>query len=132
MIKTKIMDKKTMIFRWNNSSTQIDVCEITCTTNNIRICDLDLPDENTLIKIEHPGLTTMLDFSNSADFQVLYLTEENWIVGGSYAINNQSGFILQTQEKFVLLMKCVYKLNLTSVEGNEGKRKIERLLSNKF
>jgi len=123
-----------MFFNWNDSRTQIDVSEITCKTNNIRICDLDLPDENTLIKIEHSGLTTLLDFTNSADFQVLYLTKENWIVGGSYAVNNQSGFILQTQEKFILIMKYVYQLNLTSVEGNEGnegKSKIEKLLSNK-
>ena len=120
-----------MFFNWNNSRTQIDVSETTCKTNNIRVCDLDLSDVNTLIKIEHTGLTTMLDFTNSADFQVLYLTEDNWIVGGSYAVNNQSGFILQTQEKHILLMKYVYQLKLTSTEGNEGKRKIEKLLSNK-
>ena len=47
----------------------------------------------------------MIDFTQTKDYQVLYLNKNLEIVGGSYAINNDFGFILQTQEKIILLVE---------------------------
>jgi hypothetical protein len=49
-------------------------------------------------------LNSLIDFKGSEDLKVLYL-EGFTVIGGTYAINNDAGFIIQTENKFILLSK---------------------------
>lgn len=97
--------KKTQKITYNTSSIHIKLNEVHSNKNNIRIEGLNLLENNTILRIEHSGLTTMIDFTQAKDYQVLYLNKNLEIVGGSYAINNDFGFVLQTQEKNILLVE---------------------------
>lgn len=136
------MDNNKLIIFHNNQAAAITTTDVICSRNNIRIEDLNLKADNVLLKIEHHGLTTLLDFSNAKDYQVIYLNYQlaimnntndldepsgylrSWlhIVGVSFAINNEAGFMLQTQEKFILLIR--------KEEKNEEYEIIQDLLKN--
>lgn len=87
----------------------IDVIELKSEKRTLFINELILIENTVIINITHNELTTMLDFTHSSDFQVLYLDKNYYTVGVSFAINNEKGFKLQTQEKNVLLVKLNQK-----------------------
>ena len=89
----------------HHSTMMIELSEIKTDLNTVIVKNLNLAEDNTLLIITQKRLTTMLDFTDAGDYQVLYLGDSFFIEGGSYAINNGFGFILQTQVKNVLLIK---------------------------
>ena len=102
------MEKKVQISH-QFTSTIIDIVEIKSDKRTLLINELSLVENTVIINITHNELTTMLDFTHSQDFQVLYLDKNYHTMGVSFAINNEKGFKLQTQEKNVLLVKLNHK-----------------------
>lgn len=99
----------------------IEVSEVKSNENVISIKDLNLTEDSTLLTITQKRLTTMLNFTDAGDYQALYLNKNFNVVGGSFAIDNESGFILQSQEKSILLLK----IN----EGNTTLKEVQKMMS---
>ncbi len=105
----------------------IDVSVKSTFENYIRIHEEVSNDSIYLIQINHSNLTTILDFTNSNDFQILYFEDSDDLFDGcrifngvSYAVNKTLGnFLIQTQSKWILLIqldKALKKETLNKLE----------------
>jgi hypothetical protein len=71
-----------------------------------------------LLHIAHSGLNTLIDFSRSKDYQILYFDMKKKFTGATYAIHETSGdFMIQTQAKWVMLVpvKHSFKTSLLNI-----------------
>ena len=72
---------------------------------SIKIHELILDDGIYLIQILHSSLNTLIDFSKSKDYQLLYFEGNKDFIGASYAVNRADGnFLIQTQSKWVMII----------------------------
>jgi len=72
---------------------------------SIKIHELILDDGIYLIQVLHASLNTLIDFSKSKDYQLLYFESNKNFIGASYTINSVAGnFLIQTQSKWVIII----------------------------
>lgn len=72
---------------------------------SIQINSSFLNEGINLLRFTHASLNTLLDFSQSEDYQLIYFDADNSFTGASYAINNKRGsFSVQTVSKLLLLI----------------------------
>ncbi len=72
---------------------------------SIRIHELVSENETCLLQTSQYNLNTLLDFSKSKPYQIIYFNYDKTLSGVSYAINKSKGsFVIQTQAKWVLLI----------------------------
>lgn len=84
--------------------TEIEVIEFKTSETNLKISECNFESNNILLEIEHNEINTLLDFKFAPDYWVLFLDENNFILGGTYAVNNSVGFKIQTQSKKLLII----------------------------
>lgn len=78
---------------------------LTLKETSIKIHELNLDDGIYLIQVLHFSLNTLIDFSKSKDYQLLYFERNKKFIGAGYAINNAVGdFLIQTQAKWVMIV----------------------------
>ena len=121
LLDTPLKKKREFQIGHYHSTMIVELSEVKTDVNTILIKGLNLTEDNTLLIINQKRLTTMLDFTDAGDYQVLYLNDNFFIVGGSYAIKNEFGFIQQTQMKNVLLIKMK--------DGNQTLKDLKNLMT---
>ena len=94
---------KTIEIKENRKLIKLDVENLETKSSYIKISEINFK-ENLLIEISNDNLTNLLDFKSCEDMKVLYL-ENTFVIGGTYAINNDAGFTIQTTNKSILLSK---------------------------
>ena len=78
---------------------------LTLKETSIKIHELNLDDGIYLIRVLHFSLNTLIDFSKSKDYQLLYFARNKKFIGAGYAINNADGdFLIQTQAKWAMIV----------------------------
>jgi hypothetical protein len=68
----------------------------------LRVADLELGQDLTLLRLTHLHLNTILDFTAAADYKIQFLDKIDFVTGTSFAINNTSQYLVQTQSKNIL------------------------------
>jgi hypothetical protein len=71
--------------------------------SNIKISEINF-GLHLLVEIKNNNLTNLIDFTGADDLKILYVVND-LAVGGTFAINNNSGFLIQTEYKHILLSK---------------------------
>jgi hypothetical protein len=83
---------------------------------SIQINSTFLKEGINLLQFEHTSLNTLLDFSQSEDYQLLYFEADNSFTGASYAINNKRGsFSVQTVSNLLLLIPLESSLSKETI-----------------
>jgi hypothetical protein len=94
---------KTIKIKEGEKTIQLNVETHQTDLSNIKISDFSF-DKYLLLEITNNYLNNLLDFKGSSNLKILYL-ENNLVIGGTYAKNNDSGFMIQTEHKQMLLSK---------------------------
>ena len=94
---------KTIKITEGNLTNILEVETYQTESSNIKISEISF-EKNLLLEITNKNLNNLLDFKGSSNLKILYL-ENNLVVGGTYAKNNESGFMIQTEHKHMLLSK---------------------------
>lgn len=94
---------KTITIKEFEQTTQLNVETLQTVSSNIKISEI-MFEKYLLLEISNNNLNCLLDFKGTEDMKVIYL--QDFIVsGGTFAINNEAGFIIQTDNKIILLSK---------------------------
>ena len=94
---------KTIKIKEGEKTIQLNVETFQTDLSNIKISDFSF-DKHFLLEITNKCLNNLLDFKGSSNLKILYL-ENYLVIGGTYAKNNDSGFMIQTEYKNILLTK---------------------------
>ena len=94
---------KTIKIKEGEKTIQLNVETLKTVSSNIKISDIKF-EKDLLLEITNKCLNSLIDFKGSEDLKVLYL-DDFTVIGGTYAINNDAGYIIQTENKFILLSK---------------------------
>ncbi len=92
---------KTIIVTEGYETKILNVETLQTDDSNIKISALNF-EQHILLEIINNNLNNLLDFKGAANLKVLYL-QDNIVKGGTYAINNHTGFMIQTDYKNILL-----------------------------
>lgn len=127
---------------------KLDASLLVLKETNIKINELKLGDESHLIHFMHSSLNTLIDFSKSRDYQILYYNDDKRFMGAAYAVNNSNGnFLIQTQAKWVVLIPFENKLKNDALNklpnkivtfaleydiNKDQKEEIEKILKEKY
>jgi hypothetical protein len=94
---------KTINIKEFEQTTQLNVETLHTESSNIKISEI-MFEKYLLLEISNNNLNCLIDFKGTGDMKVLYL-DDFTVIGGTYAINNDAGYIIQTENKFILLSK---------------------------
>lgn len=90
----------------------LEVTTLPLKETSIKIHELIMDDGIHLIDILHSSLNTLLDFTDSKDYQLLFFESNKFFIGASYAINKADGnFFIQTTSKWVMIIPLESSLN---------------------
>ena len=95
---------KQTIIKLTEGDQPLQVDFYTTEDRNLSIKDISVKGGVLLLHLDHGSHHALLDFTGSADFQLLSFDEEGKFIGASLAINNAYGFMIQSQAPFVLLL----------------------------
>jgi hypothetical protein len=70
---------------------QLETLTLPVKGTSIKIGVLILDDRSYLIQVLHTNLNTLLNFSKSKDYQLIYLDAHKNFLGASYVLNNLHG-----------------------------------------
>lgn len=98
------------IFRENGTESTLLSEEFNFTKSTILVSEIESEADTLYIKIESDSTVSLLDFKGAEDFRVLFLNDDYWTVGSTFALNNVNGFVIQTQYKKILLMRYAFHL----------------------
>ena len=96
--------EKIELINSDQETLKLEAYHIELSERNIMIDSLKTNNNLFLVEFSHKGIHTLLDFTGLNDYQVLAFDKENKFIGASLALNNESGFIIQTQAKKVLII----------------------------
>ena len=92
---------------------------------NLLMKDIIVDSRTLLLHLDHDSHHALLDFTEAADFQLLSFDGKGKFIGASLAINNAYGFMIQSQDHFVLLLP--YNNRLLDLEGILTQKKMLQL-----
>ena len=98
------------IFKENGTESTLLIEEFNFTKSTILVSEIESEADTLYIKIESDSTVSLLDFKGAQDFRVLFLNDDYWTVGSTFALNNENGFVIQTQYKKILLMRYAFHL----------------------
>ena len=98
----------------NGKNLQFEANYITVEHKVIALNSLDIDYSHLFLAVSHNSINTLLDFTGIKDYKVLYFDADGNFKGQSFAINNECGFMLQTQMKKILLLKNSIEILETS------------------
>lgn len=110
------MKKQVIVWLKNGMIAQMNAHCLAATTHQVIFpkANMDLP---LLVEVEHTGLTTLLDLSGMSDCVVLQFGADRYFTGATYVQNRSEGsFMIQSQAKFLLLMKIPLPYPLEETE----------------
>jgi hypothetical protein len=79
--------------------------KVTSDSKTIKIAEVEQPNKNLLITITDKTGNTFLDFTRADDYVMYCYNEEKYLASQHYALNNEIGFMIQTQYKTTLLVR---------------------------
>lgn len=86
--------------------------------SHIFIRDIIKEQGNILLKIDHEEEYSYLDFTGCPDYKLIYLTKNNEIFGGTYAVNSGKSNIIKTGFNKILLVTLQ-----TFIDENENQER---------
>lgn len=114
---------------------QIEVFDCKISETNLKISEYVFNSNNILLEITHNKMNTLIDFKGASDYRVLFLDENHFVTGGTYAKNNSKGYMIQTQSKKILLttLKPILEksIDIDIFEESLNNRQPTKLLSMK-
>lgn len=84
---------------------EVNAIHIKCDFNTVRVADYETEDKNIIITIENKIGNSLIDFTKASDYRMYCFNENQVLTSRHYALNNSSNFIIQTPQKFILLIK---------------------------
>ncbi len=84
------------------------------TKSTIQVSEIISEADILYLNIESDASVLLLDFKDAQDYRVLFLNDNYWTVGSTFALNNENGFVIQTRYKKILLMR--YSFHLKRIE----------------
>jgi hypothetical protein len=82
--------------------------------STIQVSEIVSEADILYLNIESDVSVLLLDFKDAQDYRVLFLNDNYWTVGSTFALNNENGFVIQTRYKKILLMR--YSFHLKRIE----------------
>lgn len=101
---------KERIFYENNTVLTLLAEEFNLTKSTIQVSELVSEVDTLYLNIKSDVSVLLLDFKDAQDYRVLFLNDNYWTVGSTFALNNENGFVIQTQYKKILLMRYSFHL----------------------
>lgn len=80
------------------------------TKSTIQVSEIISEADILYLNIESDASVLLLDFKDAQDYRVLFLNDNYWTVGSTFALNNENGFVIQTRYKKILLMRYAFHL----------------------
>lgn len=80
------------------------------TKSTIQVSEIVSEADILYLNIESDASVLLLDFKDAQDYRVLFLNDNYWTVGSTFALNNKNGFVIQTRYKKILLMRYAFHL----------------------
>ena len=94
-----------------NGTERIELMEaFDFTKSTIQVSEIVSEADILYLNIESDASVLLLDFKDAQDYRVLFLNDNNWTVGSTFALNNENGFVIQTLYKKILLMRYAFHL----------------------
>ena len=97
---------KVDIIRQPSDFSRLDVTEVELDDANVKVAKLNGSSSNYFISVNVNYGNTLLDFTGAEDFRVFFYDEDGELTGRHWALNNESGFMLQTRYKRIFLVEC--------------------------
>jgi hypothetical protein len=64
--------------------------------STIQVSEIVSEADILYLNIESDASVLLLDFKDAQDYRVLFLNDNYWTVGSTFALNNENGFVIQT------------------------------------
>ena len=80
------------------------------TKSTVQVSEIVSEADILYLNIESDASVLLLDFKDAQDYRVLFLNDNYWTVGSTFALNNENGFVIQTRYKKILLMRYAFHL----------------------
>lgn len=94
-----------------NGTERIELMEaFNFTKSTIQVSEIVSEADILYLNIESDASVLLLDFKDAQDYRVLFLNDNYWTVGSTFALNNKNGFVIQTRYKKILLMRYAFHL----------------------
>lgn len=147
--KKKVPKIQERILQENGTVSILLMEEFKFNKSTIQVSEIVSEADTIYLNIESDASVLLLDFKDAQDYRVLFLNDNYWTVGSTYALNNQNGFVILTQYKKIILMRYSFHLKriepkiyqspprsnikiniLVTIKSINGKRIYSKLLKN--
>ena len=79
-----------------NGTEHIELMEdFNFTKSTIQVSEIVSEADILYLNIESDASVLLLDFKDAQDYRVLFLNDNYWTVGSTFALNNENGFVIQ-------------------------------------